>query len=125
MVVHLQTFEEELKVLKENNIDFKGRILLSDRAHVLFDYHKKLTGSRKKTKGSQKVGTTLRGIGPAYTDKIKRTGIRLGEILDFEKFSKERKKTSRCGKKCTEGSNTTSTRSFWNSRKSRTKSRHT
>lgn len=88
MVIHLPTFEEELQVLKKNNIDFTGRILLSNRAHLVFEYHKKIDGIQEERKGKNKVGTTLRGIGPSYTDKIQRTGIRLGEILDFEKFTK-------------------------------------
>jgi adenylosuccinate synthase len=86
MVIHLQTFEEELKVLDENGINYRDRILLSDRAHMIFDYHKKIDGIQEERKGKDKVGTTLRGIGPGYTDKIRRTGVRLGEILDFEKF---------------------------------------
>ncbi|MBU1992662.1 MAG: adenylosuccinate synthase [Patescibacteria group bacterium] len=88
MVVHLQTFQEELDVLKENNIDYHGRIMISNKAHFVFDYHKKIDGIQEERKGKNKVGTTLRGIGPAYTDKIRRTGVRVGEILDFDAFTK-------------------------------------
>jgi adenylosuccinate synthase len=85
-VIHLPTFFEELKILKENNIDTKGRIFISDRAHLIFEYHKIIDGLQEERKGKNKVGTTNRGIGPAYTDKISRIGIRVHELLDFEKF---------------------------------------
>ncbi len=86
VVLHLETLMEELHVLKEAGINTNGRLLISDRAHLLFDYHKIIDGLQEEMKGDKKVGTTKRGIGPAYTDKIRRNGIRVHEICDFKHF---------------------------------------
>jgi adenylosuccinate synthase len=86
-VVHLPTFFEEVAFLKENGINVEGRVFISDRAHLVFEYHKQVDNLQEERKGKSKVGTTGRGIGPAYTDKISRTGIRLHELEDFEKFA--------------------------------------
>lgn len=87
MVVHLPTLIEEMDVLKKAKISVQGRLLLSDRAHLVFDYHKTIDRIQEERKGSSKVGTTGRGIGPAYMDKTSRIGIRAGELLDFKRFS--------------------------------------
>ena len=89
VVIHLETFFEEIDVLKQNNIKTEGRLLLSNRAHVLLDYHKKIDGLQEEMKGDKKVGTTKRGIGPCYTDKIRRNGIKIHDLMDFEKFEKK------------------------------------
>ncbi len=88
VVLHLPTFFEEIKTLEENHVKTKGRILVSDRAHLLFEYHKIIDGIQEEMKGDKKVGTTKRGIGPAYTDKVRRNGIRVHELMDFENFKK-------------------------------------
>jgi len=87
MVISLSSLMEELDTLKKSNIDLTGKILISDRAHIVFDYHKKIDGIEENRKGGKKVGTTLRGMGPAYQDKIARRGIRVGELLEFNKFT--------------------------------------
>ncbi len=86
-VVHLPTFFEEVSFLKENGIDVEGRVFISDRAHLVFEYHKLIDKLQEESKGKSKVGTTGRGIGPAYTDKFSRTGIRLHELEDMERFA--------------------------------------
>ena len=86
VVLHLETLLHEISVLEENGISCADRILISDRVHVLFDYHKIIDGMQEDSKGEQKVGTTKRGIGPCYTDKIRRNGIRLHDLLNWEKF---------------------------------------
>ncbi|MFA6089945.1 MAG: adenylosuccinate synthase, partial [Candidatus Woesearchaeota archaeon] len=85
-VIHIETFLEELKNLENQNIDYKGRIFISDRAHILFDYHKEIDGLQEELKGDKKVGTTKRGIGPCYEDKASRKGIRFCDLLEFENF---------------------------------------
>jgi adenylosuccinate synthase len=87
LVIHLGTLIEELDTLKNHGIDLNGKLFISDRAHIVFDYHKKIDGLEEERKGDKKVGTTLRGIGPAYQDKIARRGVRIGELLEFDKFS--------------------------------------
>lgn len=91
VVLHLETLMEEIDLLEENNIKTDGRILISNRAHLLFDYHKIIDGLQEDMKGKKKVGTTKRGIGPCYTDKVRRNGIRVHELMDFEKFEKRYK----------------------------------
>lgn len=85
-VVHIPTLLDEVKVLKENGIDCNGRVFISDRAHLIFEYHKTVDGLQDEAKGKNKLGTTRRGIGPAYTDKISRVGVRIHELLSFERF---------------------------------------
>jgi len=79
---------EELNTLIEFGIKAADRLYISDRAHIVFDYHKIIDGLQEERKGEASVGTTKRGIGPAYTDKISRIGIRIGELNNFESFSK-------------------------------------
>jgi len=86
VVVHLPTLLEEMQVLEENEIDYKGRLFISNRAQILFEYHKIIDGIQEERKGKSKVGTTLRGIGPAYTDKMSRIGIRMADLLDIDTF---------------------------------------
>ncbi len=86
-VVHMPTFFEEVAFLKENDINVEGRVFISDRAHLVFEYHKLIDNLQEERKGKGKVGTTGRGIGPTYTDKISRSGIRLHELKDFERFA--------------------------------------
>lgn len=86
VVVHLETLFEELDLLKKHGIKTEGRIFVSDRAHLVFNYHKAADEAQEESKGKKKVGTTKRGIGPCYTDKMRRTGIRIHEICDFKKF---------------------------------------
>lgn len=87
LVVHLPTLISEIETLKSNGISVEGRLKISDRAHLLFEYHKLIDGLQEERKGLKKVGTTMRGIGPCYADKINRIGIRVSELYDFDKFS--------------------------------------
>ena len=74
------TFFEELDRLHAKGIDTEGRVLVSDRAHMVLPYHKLLDKAGEK---SQKIGTTGRGIGPAYEDKYGRRGIRVGDLRNL------------------------------------------
>ncbi len=84
MVVNLTAFFEELDMLESRGVT-EYQLYLSDRAHVIMPYHIELDGALEELKGSGKIGTTKRGIGPCYTDKASREGIRIGEILGDEK----------------------------------------
>lgn len=77
---------KELEALKHNNI--KTEIFISDKAHIIMPYHIKLDELNEQKKGVYKIGTTKRGIGPCYADKINRTGIRAVDLLDIEIFEK-------------------------------------
>lgn len=89
VVVHIPTLLEELAILEENGISTQGRLLISDRAHILMDYHKVLDGIEEKERGGKSVGTTRRGIGPAYMDKVKRCGIRMHMLGNTELFNQK------------------------------------
>ena len=73
-------------LLKElDNLDSeRGQLLISDRAHVILPYHKLLDGGEESSKGKSMIGTTGNGIGPCYSDKASRIGIRMGDLLDEE-----------------------------------------
>jgi len=86
VVIHVPTLLEELDILEENGISTTGRLLISDRAHLVFEYHKLIDGVQEESLGDKKVGTTKCGIGPAYMDKIKRSGIRMHNMVDEEIF---------------------------------------
>eukprot|EP00003_Mantamonas_plastica_P000768 TRINITY_DN1058_c0_g3_i4.p1 TRINITY_DN1058_c0_g3~~TRINITY_DN1058_c0_g3_i4.p1 ORF type:complete len:369 (-),score=130.73 TRINITY_DN1058_c0_g3_i4:128-1234(-) len=84
-VVHLPTLMDEIASLEEKNIEWEGRLLLSDRAHVVFDFHRTVDGLREKKLSDKSIGTTKRGIGPTYASKMNRDGIRVGD-LQFDDF---------------------------------------
>lgn len=85
-VIHLPSLLEEINILKNENIDLTGRLFLSDRAHITTEYHRTIDAWQEEQKGDRKVGTTKKGIGPCYTDKANRMGLRVGELLDFPTF---------------------------------------
>jgi adenylosuccinate synthase len=87
VAMHLPTFFEEIEVLEKAGISTAERIFISDRAHLLFEYHKAIDELQEMAKDSKKIGTTKRGIGPCYTDKIRRIGLRVHDLDNFEKFS--------------------------------------
>jgi len=81
VVLHLPTYFKELQNLTNQGIKYDGRILISDRAHLLFDLHQQVDGQQEDALGKgQKIGTTRRGIGPAYATKINRIGVRVGDL---------------------------------------------
>ena len=66
----------------DNLGDDRGQLFISDRAHIIMPYHTMLDGGEESSKGKSKIGTTGNGIGPCYSDKASRIGVRLGDILD-------------------------------------------
>jgi adenylosuccinate synthase len=77
---------EEMDGLKKRGISFDANLLISKNAHLIMPYHKALDVASEKLKGNKKIGTTGRGIGPAYADKINRKGIRMADLLDPKTF---------------------------------------
>lgn len=82
VVVNPKTLVEEIKYLNDANID-TSKLLISDRAHVIFDFHVALDTLNEENKQDNKIGTTKRGIGPCYTDKVARIGIRMCDLFDL------------------------------------------
>jgi adenylosuccinate synthase len=72
-----------IKEINENNLD-PTRLAVSDRAHLIMPYHVVLDRLEEERRGSAALGTTGRGVGPAYVDKVAREGLRVGELLDPE-----------------------------------------
>jgi len=77
---------EEIQLLAKLGTDLKGRLLISNRAHLVMPYHKTLDQAKELAGGDKKIGTTGRGIGPAYTDKASRVGIRVLDLLEPERL---------------------------------------
>jgi len=76
----------EFKVLEDNKIEYKGRFFISDRAHLLLDMHKIVDGMKEKDRGKDAIGTTRQGIGPCYSTKMQRTGLRVCDLLHIDDF---------------------------------------
>ncbi len=75
-----------IKEINEFDRDIKGKLLISDKAHMILDHHIAIDQARERLRGKNAIGTTGRGIGPAYADKIARVGVRMGELRDIEKL---------------------------------------
>jgi len=86
VVVHLPSFLTELNGLEKNGVKHAGRIFISDRAHLVFDFHQKVDGALETKLGRNKIGTTKKGIGPAYASKISRNGVRVGDLANWDYF---------------------------------------
>ncbi|MBE7437617.1 MAG: adenylosuccinate synthase [Spirochaetales bacterium] len=82
VVLDPQAFQQEIEELRKENIETEGRILISDCAHILLDYHRTIDEHRETSAGDKKIGTTRRGIGSCYADRVNRIGIRAGDLLD-------------------------------------------
>jgi len=88
MVVDPKAFVKELEYLHGHGVSTKN-LKVSNRAHVIMPYHIKLDVVEEASKGANKIGTTGKGIGPAYMDKAARIGIRIADLLDPEEFEKK------------------------------------
>jgi len=75
-------FMDEAKDLEKSGHDLKGRLHISKKAHLIMPTHRILDAAYEAAKGKNKVGTTGKGIGPTYTDKVSRNGLRVGDILE-------------------------------------------
>ena len=82
VVLDLEQFFGELDGLEARGIDAEARIGISGRAHLLLEYHKRLDQVSEEKRGAGKIGTTGKGIGPAYEDKVARRGLRVGDLRD-------------------------------------------
>lgn len=89
VVLDPEVLFEEIKSLKERGIDVSGRLLIDFKAHMIFPYHKIIDREMEEGKGSHKIGTTKRGIGPAYVDKYSRSGIRVCDLIHPDYLEKK------------------------------------
>jgi len=91
MVIHLPTFFKELENLEQHGISYKNRLFVSDRAHLVFDLHQIIDGLKEQELSSSKatggaIGTTRKGIGPTYSSKASRSGLRVCDLEFFDSF---------------------------------------
>ncbi|WP_224961480.1 adenylosuccinate synthase [Geomonas subterranea] len=90
VVLDPEVFIMEITRLKSNGyLKDDGMLLLSEALHIIMPYHKRIDIARERNSGAKKIGTTGRGIGPAYEDKIGRRGIRLMDLLDEKAFTRK------------------------------------
>lgn len=86
VVFDCEQFLKEVDELRSNNFTVDGRLFVSDLAHLVLPYHKAQDCASEANMGQGKIGTTGRGIGPAYSDKTSRNGLRVGDLLDWDNF---------------------------------------
>jgi adenylosuccinate synthase len=89
MVIDPEALFVEIESLEKRGIEVRDRLRIADNAHILLPYHRKMDFFKEESAGDHKIGTTKRGIGICYADKVQRTGIRVGEILN-DQFFKDR-----------------------------------
>jgi adenylosuccinate synthase len=87
VVIDPVILQKEIQQLEKLNIDVQSKLLISKKAHLILPTHKLLDQASEISKGKQKIGSTLKGIGPTYMDKTGRNGLRIGDIssVDFNK----------------------------------------
>ncbi|KAJ2157238.1 Adenylosuccinate synthase [Coemansia sp. RSA 552] len=88
VVVHIPSFFEELEDLEKQGLDCDGRLFVSDRCHLVFDFHQIVDGLKEGELGRGSIGTTKKGIGPAYSSKASRSGIRVHHLYHPAEFEK-------------------------------------
>ena len=86
MVVDPKGLLAEMDSLTRMGMDLSRRLRISERAHVVMPYHFLLDRLEEESRGAEKIGTVMRGIGPAYVDKYARNGIRMADLLDVDQF---------------------------------------
>jgi adenylosuccinate synthase len=89
VVFDAEQFLAEVDALAQQGIAIAGRLFISDLAHLVLPYHKAIDIAREAQVTETKIGTTGRGIGPAYADKANRIGLRAGDLLDWETFTEK------------------------------------
>ncbi len=85
VVINPAVLIEEMELLNQHGVD-TSKLIISDRANLIMPYHTLLDGVEDEARGAKAIGTTRKGIGPAFADKVARYGIRTGDLLDRETF---------------------------------------
>jgi adenylosuccinate synthase len=86
VVIDPEVLINEIKIIENEGLDLADKLVISPRCHLILPYHKELDCAYENARGSKKLGTTKRGIGPAYSDKVSYNGIRIYELLDWKLF---------------------------------------
>ena len=86
VVLDPEAFLDEADALLKRGVQIKGRLFISEKSHLIMPYHKAIEKESEEQKGGRKIGTTGRGIGPTYADKMSRIGIRVADLYDGDVF---------------------------------------
>ena len=86
VVLDLEAFFDEIRMLSKRGVSVRGRLFVSERAHIIFPYHRLIDQLKEERKGGHKIGTTKKGIGPCYADKANRLGIRVCDLMNRRVF---------------------------------------
>ena len=84
VLIEPRIFRQEIEGIAEKGVDATKNLFISKKAHLILPSHRMMDAANEQAKGNSKIGSTLKGIGPAYTDKIARTGLRVGDTLAFD-----------------------------------------
>ncbi len=95
VIIDLKIFKDELDKLIDKGAEPSKNLLISKKAHMILPTHRMLDAAYEKAKGKDKIGSTLKGIGPTYTDKTARVGLRIGDILSKDFINRYEKLKSR------------------------------
>lgn len=104
VVLDLLALKEELDLIASQGIDYSGRLFISPATNLVLPYHKLMDAVQEEARGTGSIGTTMRGIGPAYVDKIARHGIRVADIFAPERLKKRLEYNGRIKSPYLEGS---------------------
>jgi len=86
VVIDLEVLISEIKMLQKDGVKLPNKLFISDRCHIIMPYHKALDEAYEMIRGKEKLGTTKRGIGPVYADKVNYNGIRIYELVRWDLF---------------------------------------
>ncbi|MCL4363610.1 adenylosuccinate synthase [Patescibacteria group bacterium] len=86
VIVDPQVLIEEIDLVEKDGISLKNKLIISDRCHLIMPYHKALDEAYENARGKNKLGTTRRGIGPTFADKVSYNGIRFYELVNWDSF---------------------------------------
>jgi len=86
VIVDLEVLTDEMKLLQKAGVRLTRKLIISPRCHIILPYHKALDHAYENARGKNKLGTTGRGIGPAYSDKVSYNGLRLYELMRWDLF---------------------------------------
>lgn len=88
VVVNLPALFDEIKTTESKGIVVAGRLFVSDRAHLVFKFHQLVDKFKEEELGKSSIGTTLKGIGPTYSSKANRSGLRVHDLYNWDSFQK-------------------------------------
>ncbi|MBN1353284.1 MAG: adenylosuccinate synthase [Candidatus Omnitrophica bacterium] len=91
VVIDPKALIDEIGKLESKSIDVKGRLFISENAHIIFPYHKVFDELKENQKDESKIGTTKKGIGPCYADKVSRSGLRVADLMNDKIFKQKLK----------------------------------